>query len=48
VIVTETVVVSPDGRKMTANYSGAGASGKQVAGTAVFDRFTKCRVATSL
>jgi hypothetical protein len=38
VLVHETVVVSPDGRTMTATYTGQDAQGKEVVGTAVFDR----------
>lgn len=38
VMVYETVVVSPDGKTMTATYSGADAEGQQVTGTAVFEK----------
>lgn len=38
VLVYETVVISPDGRTMTATYSGADDLGTQVTGTAVFEK----------
>jgi hypothetical protein len=37
-LVYETVVVSPDGPTITATYSGTDAEGKQVTGTAVFEK----------
>lgn len=38
VLVHETVVVSKDGKTMTATYSGKDANGKAVVGTAVFEK----------
>jgi hypothetical protein len=38
VLVYETVIVSSDGKTMTATYSGADTGGRQVTGTAVFDK----------
>jgi hypothetical protein len=38
VVMNETVVVSPDGKSMTATYLSTDASGKQVTNVAVFER----------
>lgn len=38
VLVHETVIISPDGKTMTATYSGMDARGKEVTGTAVFEK----------
>jgi hypothetical protein len=37
-LVSETVVISADGKTMTATYSGVGADGKLVIGTAVLEK----------
>jgi hypothetical protein len=38
VLVHETVVVSADGKTMTATYTGLDAQGKEIVGTAVFEK----------